>query len=97
MENIFLSNQRIIILQGLEQDAGHTLSNEMLQRLLRSYGHTVSLGDVNNLINWLDVRGFVTTERLADKALVLVKITRPGLDAALGNARFDGIDVPFEE
>ena len=31
MDNIFLPNQRIIILQGLEKDAGRTLSNEMLR------------------------------------------------------------------
>ena len=49
MDNIFLPNQRIIILQGLEKDAGRTLSNEMLQRLLKSYGHSVSLADVNAL------------------------------------------------
>ena len=97
MENIFLPNQRILILQGLEKDAGRTLSNEMLQRLLKSYGHTVSLSDVNVLVNWLEVRGYVRTERLADKALVLAKLTRPGLDVALGLLRADGIDPPFEE
>ena len=31
MDNIFLPNQRIIILQGLEKDSGRTLSNEMLR------------------------------------------------------------------
>ena len=97
MENIFLPNQRILILQGLEKDAGRTLSNEMLQRLLKSYGHTVSLADVNVLVNWLERRGYVRTERLADKALVLAKLTRPGLDVALGLLRADGIDPPFEE
>ena len=97
MENIFLPNQRILILQGLEKDAGRTLSNEMLQRLLKSYGHTVSLADVNELVNWLERRGYVRTERLADKALVLVTLTRPGLDVALGLLRADGIDPPFEE
>lgn len=97
MENIFLPNQRILILQGLEKDAGRTLSNEMLQRLLKSYGHTVSLAAVNALVNWLERRGYVRTERLADKALVLAKLTRPGLDVALGLLRADGIDPPFEE
>ena len=97
MENIFLPNQRILILQGLEKDAGRTLSNEMLQRLLKSYAHTVSLADVNALVNWLERRGYVRTERLADKALVLAKLTRPGLDVALGLLRADGIDPPFEE
>lgn len=97
MENIFLPNQRILILQGLEKDAGRTLSNEMLQRLLKSYGHTVSLQEVNALVNWLEIRGYVSTERLADKALVLVTLNRPGLDVALGYTRADGIDPPFED
>lgn len=97
MENIFLPNQRILILQGLEKDAGRMLSNEMLQRLLKSYGHTVSLAEVNALVNWLDVRGYVKTERLSDKALVLVTLTRAGLDVALGYTRADGIDPPFTE
>lgn len=97
MENIFLPNQRILVLQGLEKDAGRTLSNEMLQRLLKSYGHTVSLQEVNALVNWLEIRGYVSTERLADKALVLVTLNRPGLDVALGYTRAEGIDPPFEE
>ena len=97
MENIFLPNQRILILQGLEKDAGRTLSNEMLQRLLRSYGHSVSLQDVNSLISWLERRGYITTERLSDKALVLVTVTRAGLDVALGYTRADGIDPSFTE
>lgn len=95
MDNIFLPNQRSIILQGLEKDASRTLSNEMLQRLLKTYGHTVSLADVNMLINWLEVRGYVTAERLSDKGLVLVHLTRAGLDVALGYCRADGIEPPF--
>ena len=97
MENIFLPNQRIIVLQGLEKDAGRTLSNEMIQRLLKTYGHTVSLTEVNALISWLERRGYITTERLADKALVLATVTRAGLDVALGYSRADGIDPPFTE
>lgn len=97
MEHIFLPNQRIIVLQGLEKDAGRTLSNELIQRLLKSYGHTVSLAEVNALINWLEVRGYVKAERLSDKALVLATVTRAGLDVALGYSRADGIDPPFTE
>lgn len=95
MENIFLPNQRSIILQGLEKDASRTLSNEMLQRLLKTYGHTVSLADVNALINWLEVRGYVTAERLSDKGLVLAHLTRAGVDVTLGYCRVDGIEPPF--
>ena len=95
MENIFLPNQRSIILQGLEKDASRTLSNEMLQRLLKTYGHTVSLADVNTLINWLEVRGFVMAERLSDKGLGLAHLTRAGVDVALGYCRVEGIEPPF--
>ena len=95
MDNIFLPNQRVLILQGLEKDASRTLSNEILQRLLKTYGHTVSLADVNTLINWLEVRGFVMTERLSDKALVLAHLTRAGLDVALGYCRVEGTEPPF--
>ena len=75
MDNIFLPNQRIIILQGLEKDAGRTLSNEMLQRLLKSYGHSVSLADVNSLIGWLEVRGYVSAERLSDNSCRLCRVS----------------------
>lgn len=97
MDNIFLPNQRILILQGLEKDSGRTLSNEMLQRLLKSYGHTLSLQDVNALIAWLEQRGYVSTERLGEAALILVHLSRAGLDVALGYTRAEGIDPPFTE
>jgi Fe2+ or Zn2+ uptake regulation protein len=97
MENIFLPNQRVVILQGLEKDAGHSLSNEMLQRLLRTYGHTCGIAEVNTQINWLEKRGYVQTERLADTSLVIVKILRPGIEVAAGFIRADGIDPPLED
>jgi Fe2+ or Zn2+ uptake regulation protein len=97
VDNIFLPNQRIIILQGLEKDAGRSLSNEMLQRLLRSYGHNCGIAEVNRHINWLEQRGYVTTERLAESGLVMVTITRPGIDVATGFVRVEGIDPPLAE
>ena len=45
MKDIFIGNQRILILQGIEKNI--TLSNEMAQRLLRVYGHTLPLEKVN--------------------------------------------------
>lgn len=95
-ETIFTPNQRIIMLQGLEQDAGRCLSNEMIQRLLRGYGHSLSLSQVNSQIEWLECRGYIYTERLSDKALILVHLNRAGIDAALGNVRVEGIDPPIE-
>ncbi len=97
MDNIFVPNQRIVILQGLEKDPGRSLSNEMLQRLLRTYGHNISVSEVNTQINWLEQRGYVHADRLSEYGLVIVKILRPGIDVALGQTRAEGIDPPLED
>jgi Fe2+ or Zn2+ uptake regulation protein len=97
MANIFLPLQRVIILQGLEQAAGRELSNEMIQRLLKTHGHRVSIAEVNAQINWLENRGYVTTVRMGDSGFVNAHITRAGIDAAQGNTRAEGIDPPPED
>ena len=96
MENIFLPLQRIIILQGIEKSPGRELSNEMIQRLLKSQCHSCSIAEVNEQINWLEKRGYVKAERLGDSGLVIAHITRPGIDVAQGNTRAEGIEAPPE-
>jgi Fe2+ or Zn2+ uptake regulation protein len=97
MENIFLPLRRIIILQGIEQSPGRELSNEMLQRLLKSQCHSCSIAEVNEQINWLENRGYVKVERLGDSGFIIAHITRPGIDVAQGNTRAEGIEAPPEE
>jgi Fe2+ or Zn2+ uptake regulation protein len=96
MENIFLPLRRIIILQGIESAAGRELSNEMIQRLLKSQSHNCSISEVNDQINWLEARGYVKATRLGDSGFINVHITRPGIDVAQGNTRAEGIDPPPE-
>ncbi|MDR0382628.1 MAG: hypothetical protein LBH50_01420 [Spirochaetaceae bacterium] len=86
--------QRIIILQGLESGAGHELSNEMIQRLLKTHGHRVSIADVNEQIAWLENRGYVKAARLGDSGFINVRIARAGIDVAQGNTRAEGIEPP---
>jgi hypothetical protein len=95
MENIFDKLIRIIILQGLETSAGRELSNELIQRLLKAHSLNRSIAEVNDQINWLEHRGYVKTTRMGDEGLITVKITRPGIDVALGNTRAEGIDPPY--
>ena len=94
MKDIFIGNQRILILQGIEKNI--TLSNEMAQRLLRVYGHTLPLEKVNALCLLLEQRGLVTTERL-DETLLTMRLTKHGQEVALGFAREDGVDLPVED
>jgi Fe2+ or Zn2+ uptake regulation protein len=95
MENIFLPLQRRVILEGLEKDAGRTLSNHLLQRLLKAAGHNLSLGAVNEQINWLENRGLVSTSRLEENAFVVVKALRPGVEVAQGLLSVEGIEPPL--
>ena len=97
MGNIFLPLRRIIILQGIESAAGHELSNEMLQRLLKAHCHACSIAEVNEQINWLENRGYVKAARLGDSGFVNVHITRAGIDVAQGNTRAEGIEPPPED
>lgn len=97
MDNIFIPTQRIIILQGLEQDAGRALSNEMLQRALKEYGHSCSIAEVNEQINWLESRGYVKAKRLEGHGFIIVKALRPGIEVAQGLLKADGIDPPRED
>lgn len=94
MKDIFIGNQRIIILQGIEKNI--TLSNEMAQRLLRVYGHSLPLEKVNAICYWLEQRGLVTIERLSD-GLFTMRLTKHGQEVALGFTREDGVDAPVEE
>ena len=94
MKDIFIGNQRILILQGIERNI--TLSNEMAQRLLRVYGHTLPLESVNAICIWLEQRGLVATERLSDN-LFTMQLTKHGQEVAKGYAREDGIDLPVED
>lgn len=94
MKDIFIGNQRILILQGIEKNI--TLSNEMAQRLLRVYRHTLPLEKVNAVCLWLEQRGLVTIERL-DESLLTMKLTKHGQEVALGFAREDGVDLPVED
>jgi Fe2+ or Zn2+ uptake regulation protein len=97
METIFSPSQRIIILQGIEQNPGRELPNEMIQRLLRTHAHSCSIAEVNEQIAWLENRGYVKAVRLGGSGFINVHITRAGIDIAKGYARAEGIDPPPEE
>jgi len=96
-DHIFLPLRRIIILQGIEREAGRELSNEMIQRLLKAHCHSCPIAEVNEQIAWLENRGYVRAARMGDGGLVNARITRAGIDVAKGYARAEGIDPPPEE
>lgn len=93
MDDIFGPNQRLIMLQGMENDNGYALSNEMLQRLLTAYRHKVGISHVNTQVAWLKAHQLVTTEDL-ENGIVIAKLTPLGLDVSRGLARVEGVERP---
>ena len=96
MNDIFAPNRRMVMLNGMEQDNDYSLSNEMLQRLLNTWGHGVSRDDVDREITWLKDRELVTVEDLGSGVRVAT-LTRRGLDVATGHARVEGVERPLPE
>lgn len=94
MTDVFAANRRIAILQGLHADTDYTLSCEMLQRLLESYGHRIPVAAVREDIVWLADQRLVT---MGDGAagMTLAKLTRRGADVATGHLRVPGVDRPL--
>lgn len=94
MSDAFAGNRRIAILQGLHADTDYTLSCELLQRLLASYGHRIPVAAVREDVVWLADQRLVEIEDGA-AGLTLAKLTRRGMDVATGHLRVAGVDRPL--
>jgi len=92
-DDIFKPNQRMLILQGLYKDTDYRVSSEMLQRLLKVFGHGIGITEVNAILANLEARGYVSLERLTE-GLIIAKLTRAGLDVAEGTVQVVDIDRP---
>lgn len=94
MKDIFAGNKRVVILQNIDRTI--TLSNEMIQRSLIPYGHSVSVEEVNSHLVWLESRNLLTIERLSENIWV-ARLTRHGKEVARGQVREPGVDDPVED
>lgn len=93
MREALIANQRIVALQALEQDPDYSLSNEMIQRVEKALGHSMSVVAVDGMFDWLAERGLVTVTD-AGSGIRVARLTRQGLDVATGCARVSGVDRP---
>jgi len=94
LKDLFGPNMRIIMIQVMYGDNDYSLSNQMIQRVLNSFGHGVSIETTNAQIQWLKERGLVSTEDLGN-GMVVAKLTRAGVDLAEGHSRVEGVDRPL--
>lgn len=92
LADIVTEDQRLVILQALEQDPDYSHNEHVIGRVLSAMGHTVSSDRLRTHLAWLAEQGLVTIEDVA--GLQVAKLTRRGEDAALGRARVPGVARP---
>lgn len=92
-EEAVAKNQRLLILQMLEQDAGYSHNEIVLQSGLEAMGHSVSGDKVRANIDWLaDVALVTVSESAVGK---VAKITARGVDVAKGRTVVTGVSRPL--
>jgi Fe2+ or Zn2+ uptake regulation protein len=90
--DIVNEDQRLAILQVLEQDPDYSHNDRVLQRALQAIGHGISTDRVRTEAHWLGEQGLVTVQQVGE--MLIVKLTPRGEDAALGRARVPGVARP---
>lgn len=87
--------QRLLLLQALQQDNDYTVSDLMLQAWLDECGMALSRDKLRTELQWLMDQGVLELE--CSGALYIAKLTGRGLDIAEGRATNPGIARPRPE
>ncbi|MDH3999219.1 MAG: ArsR family transcriptional regulator [Desulfuromonadales bacterium] len=90
--DIVSADQRLVILQALDNDPGYDLNESILQALLGQYGHKVSRDKVRTELRWLEEQGLVSIKLIFE--IHVATLTGRGSDVAKGLAIVDGINRP---
>lgn len=87
------ANQRLVVLQVLQQDSAGTCNENVLRAALDMAGHRkLSPRRVRDLLHWLSGQGLAALEERA--GLMLARITERGEDVALGGSAAPGVAAP---
>lgn len=90
--DIVAEDQRLAILQVLEQDPDYSHNEHVVGRLLAAVGHAVSSDRLHGHLAWLEEMQLLQLTEVA--GVKVAKLTRRGEDAALGRARVPGVARP---
>lgn len=90
--DVVSADQRLVILQALEQDAGYSHNEHVLRSMLSATGHHVSHDRLRSHLAWLEEQGLIRIERVGD--LQVACLTARGEDAARGHAIIPGVARP---
>jgi hypothetical protein len=86
------ADRRLVILRILEEDAGYSQNEFVIQTCLETLGHTVSQDRLRTDLAWLAEQGLVTVGTVG--GVHVAKLTGRGADAACGRTLVPGIKRP---
>lgn len=89
---LLTENARLAILQILEQDADYSHNQDILQMILQSLGHGLSVDRIRTELRWLEDQGLITVDSVS--GLLVAKLNQRGLDISKGRGKVDGIARP---
>lgn len=90
--DIVIADIRLVILQALAQDADYAQNEYVIDGLLGKLGHSVSGDLLRAQLSWLHEQGLVAIDALTD--VWVIKLTRRGMDVAIGRAHTPGVRRP---
>jgi len=89
---IVAADIRLCILQALAEDADYAQNEHVLDAVLTSLGHSLPAAQLGAQVAWLEEQGLVATDEVA--GVLIVRVTRRGVDVAAGRARVPGVRRP---
>jgi Fe2+ or Zn2+ uptake regulation protein len=91
--DVLAGDQRLLILQLLEQDADYSHNQRVLHAGLDAMGHAVSMDAMRAQLRWLEEVGLVKVSEMEGIGMI-VRITQRGVDVARGRSKVDGVARP---
>ncbi|SHO58781.1 VpaChn25_0724 family phage protein [Vibrio quintilis] len=92
LQTLLQQDRRLVILRILNESAGYTANESILDAALDAYGHKVSRDMVKTELAWLCEQGLLSLEEIAKTQVA--HITQRGIDVAEGQASHPGVKRP---
>ena len=92
LKQLLQEDRRLVILRVLNESAGYTANDSILDSSLDTIGHKVSRDVVRAELNWLDEQGLIELEEVFSTQVAT--LTQRGIDVAEGQAKHPGVKRP---
>ena len=94
-DKLIREDQRLVILQVLNEDADYSHNEHVIRSALRAVGHGMSRDKLHTEFAWLEEQGLVSVSEAV--GLKVVTLKSRGRDVAIGETVVPGVKRPEPE